>query len=62
MIRPVIPNDAPALVAIDNPYVRDTLITFEEEPVSVVEIARPSNPFLAPRGRSTVAAIQAMLR
>ncbi|BDU70532.1 N-acetyltransferase [Geothrix oryzae] len=38
MIRPVQPTDAPALAAIYNPYVRDTLITFEEEPVSVAEM------------------------
>lgn len=38
MIRPVVPTDAPALAAIYNPYVRDTIITFEEDPVSVVEM------------------------
>lgn len=38
MIRPVLPTDAPALADIYNPYVRDTLITFEEEPVSVAEM------------------------
>ena len=38
MIRPVLPTDAPALADIYNPYVRDTIITFEEEPVSVAEM------------------------
>ena len=34
MIRPVLLSDAQALADIYNPYIRDTLITFEEEPVS----------------------------
>lgn len=38
MIRPVLPTDAPALADIYNPYIRDTIITFEEEPVSVAEM------------------------
>jgi phosphinothricin acetyltransferase len=38
MIRPVLPTDAPALADIYNPYIRDTIITFEEEPVSAAEM------------------------
>ncbi|WP_243323998.1 arsinothricin resistance N-acetyltransferase ArsN1 family B [Geothrix sp. SG200] len=38
MIRPVLPTDAPALAEIYNPYVRDTLITFEEQPVTAEEM------------------------
>ena len=38
MIRPVTPADAPALADIYNPYVRDTIITFEEEPVTAEEM------------------------
>ena len=38
MIRPVLPTDAPALADIYNPCIRDTIITFEEEPVSVAEM------------------------
>lgn len=38
MIRPVLPTDAPALADIYTPYIRDTIITFEEEPVSVAEM------------------------
>ncbi|WP_243384782.1 arsinothricin resistance N-acetyltransferase ArsN1 family B [Geothrix alkalitolerans] len=38
MIRPVLPTDAPVLVEIYNPYIRDTLITFEEQPVTVEEM------------------------
>lgn len=39
MIRPVTPADAPALADIYNPYIRDTTITFEEEPVTAEEMA-----------------------
>ena len=39
MIRPVTAADAPALAAIYNPYIRDTTITFEEEPVAAEEMA-----------------------
>jgi phosphinothricin acetyltransferase len=39
MIRPVQLADAPALADIYNPYVRGTIITFEEEPVSAAEMA-----------------------
>ncbi len=39
MIRPVAPSDAAAIAAIYNPYIRDTTITFEEEPVSTEEMA-----------------------
>jgi len=34
MIRPALPTDAPSIAAIYNPYIRDTTITFEEDPVS----------------------------
>jgi len=39
MIRPVQLADAPALAAIYNPYIRDTVISFEEAPVSAEEMA-----------------------
>ena len=39
MIRPVTPADAPALAALYNPYIRDTTITFEEDPVTAEEMA-----------------------
>ena len=39
MIRPATPADAAALAAIYNPYITDTVITFEEEPVSAEEMA-----------------------
>jgi L-amino acid N-acyltransferase YncA len=39
MIRPVLPADAASIVDIYNPYIRDTTITFEEEPVSREEMA-----------------------
>jgi phosphinothricin acetyltransferase len=39
MIRPVQLSDAQALVAIYNPYIRDTTISFEEEPISEAEMA-----------------------
>ena len=39
MIRPVQPADAQALADIYNPYIRDTTITFEEEPVTAEEMA-----------------------
>jgi L-amino acid N-acyltransferase YncA len=39
MIRPVRPSDAQALADIYNPYIRDTTITFEEEPVTGEEVA-----------------------
>lgn len=34
MIRPCLPSDAPAICAIYNHYVRDTVVTFEEESVA----------------------------
>jgi L-amino acid N-acyltransferase YncA len=40
MIRPCIPRDAAAICAIYNPFVRDTVITFEETPVSTAEMAQ----------------------
>ena len=39
MIRPVQLADAPALADLYNPYIRDTTITFEEEPVTAEEMA-----------------------
>ena len=39
MIRPVTPADAQALADIYNPYIRDTIITFEEEPVTAQDMA-----------------------
>jgi len=39
MIRPVQPSDAQALVDIYNPFIRDTIITFEEEEISAEEMA-----------------------
>jgi phosphinothricin acetyltransferase len=39
MIRPAILSDARAMAEIYNPYVRDTTITFEEEPVTAAEMA-----------------------
>jgi phosphinothricin acetyltransferase len=40
MIRPCTPRDAAAICAIYNPFVRDTVITFEETPVSTAEMAQ----------------------
>ena len=37
-IRPVALADAPAIAAIYNPYVIETVISFEEEPVSAAEM------------------------
>jgi phosphinothricin acetyltransferase len=39
MIRPATPADAAAIIAIYNPYVADTIITFETAPVSAEEMA-----------------------
>lgn len=39
-IRGVRVDDAPAITAIYNPYVLDTIVTFEEEAVTAVEMAR----------------------
>jgi phosphinothricin acetyltransferase len=38
MIRPVTPEDAEAICDIYNYYVRNTVVTFEEEPVSAAEM------------------------
>ena len=38
MIRPVTETDAATICNIYNPYVSDTIITFEEEPVSIEEM------------------------
>ena len=35
MIRPATEADAQAICNIYNPYISDTIITFEEEPVAV---------------------------
>ena len=40
MIRDCRADDAEAICAIYNPYVRETVITFEEKPVAVEEMAR----------------------
>ncbi len=40
MIRACRPADAAQICAIYNPYVGDTVITFEEEPVAEAEMAR----------------------
>jgi phosphinothricin acetyltransferase len=39
MIRPATPSDAPAITAIYNPYVADTIISFETAPVPDEEMA-----------------------
>ena len=39
MIRPATPADARAIADIYNPYIRETCVTFEEEPLSVPEVA-----------------------
>ena len=39
-IRPASPDDAAAIAAIYNHYVRTTIITFETEPVADVEMAQ----------------------
>lgn len=38
MIRPVTPADLPALAAIYNHYILNTIISFEEQPVSAEEL------------------------
>jgi L-amino acid N-acyltransferase YncA len=38
-IRPATPADADAVCRIYNPYVQDTIITFEETPVAAAEMA-----------------------
>ena len=40
MIRPAIAADAPNICEIYNHHVRETVVTFEEQPVAVAEIAR----------------------
>ena len=47
MIRAVTPADAAAICEIYNGYVRDTVITFEEVPVAVAEMARRIEDFTA---------------
>lgn len=39
MLRPASNEDAAAIASIYNPYILDTVITFEEEPVSAEEMA-----------------------
>jgi L-amino acid N-acyltransferase YncA len=39
VIRPALAADAAALARIYNPYIRDTIITFEEEPVDAAAMA-----------------------
>ena len=43
MIRPASPDDAAAIAHIYNHYIRNTTITFEEQPVSAAEIASRIN-------------------
>jgi phosphinothricin acetyltransferase len=40
MIRPASPADAAAIAAIYNHYITETIVTFEEEPLSVDEMSR----------------------
>ena len=40
VIRAAIPDDAAVIAAIYNHYVTETVVTFEEEPVSAAEMAR----------------------
>ena len=40
MIRPATESDAQAICNIYNPYISDTIITFEEEPVAVEEMTQ----------------------
>ena len=39
MIRPATADDAAAIAAIYNPYVRDSIVTFEEDAITVEEMA-----------------------
>lgn len=47
MIRPATEADAAAIAAIYNPYIADTVISFEEQPVSVEEMAGRIRDILA---------------
>jgi phosphinothricin acetyltransferase len=47
MIRPVTAADAAAIAGIYNHYVTDTIVTFEEDPVTVAEMARRIEALLA---------------
>jgi L-amino acid N-acyltransferase YncA len=40
VIRQAVPDDAEGIARIYNHYVRETIVTFEERPVSTVEMAR----------------------
>ena len=40
MIRPVAATDAPCIAAIYNHHVRETVVTFEEQPIADAEMAR----------------------
>ncbi|HEY5565546.1 MAG TPA: GNAT family N-acetyltransferase, partial [Rhodothermia bacterium] len=40
MIRPALPSDAPQIARIYNHYVERTVVTFEEQPVSNVEMSQ----------------------
>lgn len=46
-VRAVIPGDASALVSIYNHYVRETIVTFEEAPVSAETFSRRIGDVLA---------------
>ena len=50
VIRPVMPSDLPALLEIYNHYVRETPITFDIEPLTLVQRQAWLNSF-APTGR-----------
>ncbi len=46
-IRPVTEEDAPAITGLYNPYITNTTITFEEEPVSAEEMLQRIHKVLA---------------
>ena len=61
MIRQAVPTDAEAIARIYNHYIRDTVITFEEEPVScsemaerIAEVSSASLPWLVAEQDGTV--------
>jgi L-amino acid N-acyltransferase YncA len=46
-LRFIDPSDAPAICAIYNPYVRETVITFEQSPVSEADMAQRIRDYAA---------------
>jgi L-amino acid N-acyltransferase YncA len=61
VIRQAVPTDAEAIARIYNHYIRDTVITFEEEPVScsemaerIAEVSSASLPWLVAEQDGTV--------